>query len=65
MNSGAQEQTPLPGQTLAAIVRPWSQDEGLAFVALLEQKARRVADLEMLREIKAFRQISTPKQPGA
>ena len=53
-----------PGQTLAKHLRDHLPPaDHLPFLAILEQNSRRNGDLELLREVRAYRQLTGMKPP--
>lgn len=46
-----------PGQTVASLIHQIPESERPAFLAVAEQQFRLAGDLEMLREIKAYRRL--------
>ncbi len=58
---GSDVETPMdsretPGQALAQVVAPMSPDDQALFLQRLESKAKRLGDLDYLREIKAYKE---------
>jgi hypothetical protein len=51
-----------PGELLATQLRQWPEAEWPMCLALIEQGARQAADLEVLREVRAYRKRQHPRR---
>ena len=58
MNGIPQPDKPKPGRQLEQVIQRFPIQKHPAFLDHLERKYRAAADLDMLREIKAYRQLA-------